>query len=391
MRKPKNLRKKWKTLTSSKHQKFNAKNWKNGESSWRKEIDSKLACPGIYCLHDGKRIFYIGESTVGKMRDRWDPNKESSHDFGRKQKKNGRRSGAKWSGQGKFSSGELRLTVENAVSHKVTSTPKLDYIPYKVIPEKSVRRKKRIIKKIAKCKDEQKAEIKFLEYFLIRKAAFVHSFGGLTPNVDVKKSEFNKIIASRDFVTKSTVLKNGWTLFNKKDGIPFAVKISKGTKPQQNNCTKIKQNYAKNFKIKKVICDGSRNPFTGDNGLLGNGSDFANLKDYEGNTKAKLRQTYDIRLSIKTRRTNQTSRITSNVMRSNKALGNKKSAPKNKAAAAEKAPAKKAINSKKKNLTKVQTLRIARRKKQTTWSWNGNRMGKVADYVITKGKRVAKR
>ena len=336
MRKPKNLRKKWKTLTSSKHQKFNAKNWKNGESSWRKEIDSKLASPGIYCLHDGKRIFYIGESTHGKMKDRWDPNKESSHDFGRKQKKDGKRSGAKWSGQGKFSSGELRLTVENAGSDKVTSTPKLDYIQYKVIPEKSVRRKKRNIKKIGKGGEEQKLEIKFLEYFLIRKAAFVHSFGGLTPNVDVKKSEFNKIIKDRDFVTKSTVLKNGWTLFNKKDGIPFTLKISKGTKPQQNNCTKNKTDYAKNFKIKKVICDGSRNPFTGDNGLLGNGSDFANLKDYEGNSKAKLRQTYDIRSSIKTRRTNRTSRNTNNVMRANKVLGNKKAAPQEKGCTQEK-------------------------------------------------------
>ncbi|MBT5843377.1 MAG: hypothetical protein HOH79_00140, partial [Euryarchaeota archaeon] len=82
------------------------------------------------------------------MRDRWDPTKDSSHDFGRKKKKNGKRSGAKWDGQGKFSSGELRLTVENGASHKVTSTPKLDYIPYKVIPEKYVRRKKRILKKI---------------------------------------------------------------------------------------------------------------------------------------------------------------------------------------------------------------------------------------------------
>ena len=57
---------------------------------------------------------------------------------------------------------------------------------------------------------------------------------------------------------------------------------------------------------------------------------------------------------------------------------------------AKKAPAKKAINSKKKNLTKVQTLRIAKRKKQDTWSWNGKRMGKVANYVITERKRVAK-
>jgi len=58
---------------------------------------------------------------------------------------------------------------------------------------------------------------------------------------------------------------------------------------------------------------------------------------------------------------------------------------------AKKSPAKKAISSKKKNLTKVQTLRKARRKKQDTWSWNGKRMGKVANYVIKKGKRVAKK
>ena len=325
------------------------------------------------------------------MRDRWDPTNDSAHDFGRKNKKNGDRSGAKWSGQGTFSSGELILTVENGASKKVSSTPRLDYIPYNVIPKKRVKRKGRLLKKISKNGEEQNEEIKFLEYFLIRKAGFVHGFGGLTPGADVKKSEFHRIIRSRDFVTKSTVLKNGWTLFNKKDGIPFSLKNFKGTKPQQNNCTKMKQNYAKNFKIKKVICDGSRNPFTGDNGLLGKGSDFANLENYEGNSKAKLRQTYDIRSSLKTRRTNQSSRTKSNVMSTNKALGKKKSAPKKKAAAAEKAPAKKASNSKKKKLTKVQTLRIARRKKQTTWSWNGNRMGKVADYVIKKGKRVAKR
>ena len=60
-------------------------------------------------------------------------------------------------------------------------------------------------------------------------------------------------------------------------------------------------------------------------------------------------------------------------------------------APAKKSPAKKAISSKKKNLTKVQTLRKARRKKQDTWSWNGKRMGKVVNYVIKKGKRVAKK
>jgi hypothetical protein len=35
-------------------------------------------------------------------------------------------------------------------------------------------------------------------------------------------------------------------------------------------------------------------------------------------------------------------------------------------------------------------LRIAKRKKVDTWSWNGKRMGKVANYVITERKRVAK-
>jgi hypothetical protein len=60
-----------------------------------------------------------------------------------------------------------------------------------------------------------------------------------------------------------------------------------------------------------------------------------------------------------------------------------------KKAPAKKAPAKKATNSKKKNLTKVQTFRLAQNQK--TWSWNGNRMGKVADYAISKRERVVKK
>ena len=60
-----------------------------------------------------------------------------------------------------------------------------------------------------------------------------------------------------------------------------------------------------------------------------------------------------------------------------------------KKAPAKKAPAKKATNSKKKNLTKVQTFRLAQNQK--TWSWKGNGMGKVADYAISKRERVVKK
>ena len=366
MIKPKNLRKNWNTLTPSKLQKFDSQNWES--SSWKREIDSKLARPGIYCLHDGKRIFYIGESTTGTMKNRWDPTISSSHDFGRKNKKNGDPSGAKWQGQGSFASGTLRFTVENGFSQKVTSIPRLDYISYTVRSNKLVRRKYRQHKKINKGNEEQSLEIKFLEYFLIRKAGFAHGFGGLTPDVNVKKSEFKKIIANREFITKKAILKNGWTQFNKKDGIPYSRKLLKGTNLNPNKCTKIKESYAKDLKIKKVICGGSINPFTGEKGLLGKGSNFANLKDYEANSKAKLLQTYNIQASIKKHSANQSSRTTTNLKntkkaedsKGKKAVSKKKSATK-KAVSKKKSATKKAV-AKKKSATK----KAIAKKKPTT-------------------------
>ena len=53
---------------------------------------------------------------------------------------------------------------------------------------------------------------------------------------------------------------------------------------------------------------------------------------------------------------------------------------------------KKSYNTKFKNLSKDQTLRRARRNDQQTWSWNGTRMGKVTDYIISsRSKRVRKK
>ena len=53
---------------------------------------------------------------------------------------------------------------------------------------------------------------------------------------------------------------------------------------------------------------------------------------------------------------------------------------------------KKSVNTKIRNLSKAQTLRLARRNGQQTWSWKGTRMGKVEDYVIKRSSgRVAKK
>jgi hypothetical protein len=333
----------WKTLDSSKHQKFDLKNW--ADSTWKKEIDSKLSKPGIYCLHDGKRIFYIGISTAGIMRDRWDPKIASGHDYGKKRRKDGKRSGAKWQGQGNFASGTLRFTIEGSNHQKIETKPRLDYKQYPLYPQKFKKQKNRLIKKIQKAKESQTTLIEFVEYFLIRKAGFVHGFGGLTPDVTVQKSKFNEIITSRDFITKKATLKTGWTMVNKKDGIPYSNTKFADSNLKQNSVTKDKAKVARELRI-KIVCGGVSNPFTGNKGLLSTPADFESLRDYEGNSKQKLPQTYSIQSTAAKQHSKPLSKISSNLKTASKKTPRKKTtskakAPKGKAASKAKTPRKK--------------------------------------------------
>jgi len=261
----------WKTLDSKKQQKFNTKNWRN--SSWKKELEKKMNFPGVYCLHDDKRIFYIGISTDGVMKNRWDPTSDSSHDSGQQYKKSRKktkkklRAGGKWAVQGKFASGGLVFKVKESGKTKlVSSEPKLSCHPFKKYNPKFVGKGKRKRKKWSKASQNQKQKIQFIEYMMIRRAALIHQFGGLKEGDRITSAKEHKTIKKgRDYVQNKTILSTGWTLMNKKDGIPF--QISKENIIEQKHVPKKTKKRANKFRI-RIICGGSKNPLHGTNGLF---------------------------------------------------------------------------------------------------------------------------
>lgn len=269
----------WKRLASGKHEKFTVKKWKTG-SKWKSELERNLNCPGVYCLHDNARIFYIGISDTGVMKNRWDPTRPSSHDSGKKRKKG---EGGKWSTQGKFASGDLKIKVKGSDGKVKTVAPLLDfYAERKINPSKKKRGNNRKVKKVNLNKENQISRIRFFENMLIRKGAFFHRFGGSKSDdvLDVKK--FQSSIGKLNFLEPKTELSIGWTMMNKKDGIPYENKIQGNGTLKMNATTEKMNKRARKANI-KIRVKGKGNPtsklfqdFTGHTGIFK--SDFGSSR-----------------------------------------------------------------------------------------------------------------
>jgi len=281
----------WKRLASGKHEKFTVKKWKTG-SKWKSELERNLNCPGVYCLHDNARIFYIGISDTGVMKNRWDPTIASSHDSGKKRKKG---EGGKWSVQGKFASGNLKIKVKGNDKNVKKVAPLLDfYAERKINPIKKKRGNNRKVKKINQDKANQISRIRFFENMLIRKAAFFHRFGGSRSDAVLSVKEFQTTLSKLHFLEPKTELAIGWTMMNKKDGIPYKNNIKSDGTLESNPTTKLMNKRANKLKT-KIRVKGITNPtstlfnkFTGHTGIFK--SDF-------GSTR-KIRLTVSLQKSI---------------------------------------------------------------------------------------------
>lgn len=273
----------WKRLASEKHEKFTVKKWKAG-SKWKSELERNLNCPGVYCLHDNARIFYIGISDTGVMKNRWDPTKPSSHDSGKK-RRNGE--GGKWSTQGKFAAGDLKIKVKGSDGKVKTVTPLLDfYAERKINPIKKKRGKNRKVKKVSLDKENQISRIRFFENMLIRKGTYFHRFGGCRLDDVLDVNRFQTSLRKLHFLQPKTVLSVGWTMMNKSDGIPYSNKINQNGTLKKNNATK-KMNQTANKLNMKICVKGKKNPttrlfkdYTGHQAIFN--SDFGSSKKIRG-------------------------------------------------------------------------------------------------------------
>ena len=248
----------WKRIDPKDNENFTPGKWKKG-SKWKSVLERNLNCPGVYCLHDGSRIFYIGISDTGVMKNRWDPTKPSSHDSGKMRK---RGEGGKWSTPGKFASGNLKIKVKGNDGKVMTVSPKLDfYAERKINPIKKRRTNARKSKKVNHNKANQKSRIRFIENMLIRKAAFFHRFGGSRPDDVIDVRNFQSSIRKLNFLEPKTVLSIGWTMMNKKDGIPYSNKMKYDgclkANPIKHTSTMNKRANKLNIKIR---IQGKRNP-----------------------------------------------------------------------------------------------------------------------------------
>jgi hypothetical protein len=269
----------WKRIDSEKHEKFSTVKWRKG-SKWKSELQRNLDCPGVYCLHDGTRIFYIGISDTGVMKHRWDPLRASSHDYGKKRKQG---EGGKWSTQGKFASGNLKIKIKGNDGKVIKVSPQLDfYSERKIKALKKTRGRRRMVKNINNDKANQIARIRFFENMLIRKGAFFHRFGGSrsVDVLDVKK--FQSSIGKLNFLEPKTELSIGWTMMNKKDGIPYENKIQENGTLKMNAITDKMNERAQKANI-KIRVKGKTNPtsklfkdFTGHTGIFK--SDFGSSR-----------------------------------------------------------------------------------------------------------------
>lgn len=285
----------WKRLSTKKHEKFTVKKWRTG-SNWKSELERNLNCPGVYCLHDKARIFYIGISDTGVMKNRWDPTRPSSHDSGKKRKKG---EGGKWSTQGKFASGDLKIKVKGNNGKVKTVAPLLDfYAERKINPIKKKRGNNRKVKKVNQNKANQKSRIRFFENMLIRKAAFFHRFGGSRSDAVLDVKKFQTSLRNLHFLEPKIELGIGWTMMNKKDGIPYKNNIKPDGTLESNRTTKLMQKRASKLNA-KIRVKGETNPtstlfkkFTGHTGIF--------KRDF-GSTK-KIRWTISLQKAISSSR-----------------------------------------------------------------------------------------
>ena len=273
----------WKRLASEKHEKFTVKKWKAG-SKWKSELERNLNCPGVYCLHDKGRIFYIGISDTGVMKNRWDPTIPSSHDSGKKRKKG---EGGKWSIQGKFASGDLKIKVKGNDGKVKTVAPLLDfYAERKINPIKKKRGNNRKVKKVNQDKENQISRIRFFENMLIRKGAFFHRFGGSRSDAVLDVKKFQTSLRNLHFLKPKTELGIGWTMMNKSDGIPYSNKINRNGILRKNKATEKMNETASKLNM-KICVKGKENPttrlfknYTGHQAIFNN--DFGSSKKIRG-------------------------------------------------------------------------------------------------------------
>ena len=242
-------------MDSKKHEKFRMQRWKKG-SKWKSELERNLNCQGLYCLHDGKRIFYIGISSRGTMNKRWDPTVASSHDSGLKSKND---NGGKWTRKGKFASGDLEIKIQNNDGKIERVKPMLDFHSFKKITKvKKKRGKHRNVKSMNNQLADRANVIEFLENMLIRKCSFFHRFGGSDSGVSLDSVQFQKNIKALKFLENRTILQTGWTMMNLKDGMPYKKKIQNGELKQ--NVPTSNMNERAKIVNRKVKVQGKKNP-----------------------------------------------------------------------------------------------------------------------------------